>query len=108
MANTITLGFDYIVSTPGIVGGKPRIHGTRISVPFIVDLYLRQHTDAERIAHDYEITPAQVYAALAYYYDHQAEVDRMLAEEDQIELQMVDGQRQAEMRALADERVKAY
>jgi excisionase family DNA binding protein len=104
----MTIDFHNIVSTPGTVGGKPRIDGTRISVPFIVDLYLRQHAGAEQIANDYEITPAQVYAALAYYYDHQAEIDALLAEEDRVESQMVDVQHQAEMRALADERVKAY
>jgi uncharacterized protein (DUF433 family) len=31
--------FHRIVSTPEILGGKPRIRGTRLSVAFIVELF---------------------------------------------------------------------
>lgn len=108
MSNTTTFAIDYIVSSPDIVGGKPRIEGSRISVPLIVDLYVRQGIGVEQIASAYEITPAQIHAALAYYYDHQIDVDQMLVEEDQFEADHVDRQRQAEMRALATTRLREY
>jgi len=34
----------------------------------------------EEIVEDFELTPAQVHTALAYYYDHQEEIERDIAE----------------------------
>jgi uncharacterized protein (DUF433 family) len=71
-----------IVSTPGIVGGRPRIDGTRISVRTIVGWY-KQGYSAEEITEQYEhVSLAQVYAALTYYHANQEEIEAdILAEE---------------------------
>ena len=53
--------------TPGISGGKPRIAGHRITVENIVIWHERLGKSADEIASDYDITLADVYAALAYY-----------------------------------------
>jgi uncharacterized protein (DUF433 family) len=71
----------YIVRDPEIMGGRPSIAGHRISVLDIAAWH-QQGMSANTIAHDFGLTLAQVYAALAYYYDHQDEIDRELVEEE--------------------------
>ncbi len=70
-----TLAIAYIVSTPGICGGVPRIDGTRVRVADIATYALMHNWSVEKIAEELELTPAQIHAALSYYYDHQAEID---------------------------------
>lgn len=36
----------------------------------------------EEIAAKYQLTPAAVHAALAYYFDHEDEIDRLIADDD--------------------------
>lgn len=55
------------------------VRGTRISVAEIVMMHVLNHSPIEWIVENYPLSYAQVYAALAYYYDHQAEIDRMMA-----------------------------
>jgi uncharacterized protein (DUF433 family) len=57
-----------IVSTPGILGGKPRIDGTRISVELILK-QLALGDSIEDLIDDYEITCEQTLAALTFAYD---------------------------------------
>lgn len=65
----------YIVRTPGVLGGKPRIDGHRISVQHIAIDYERLGMSPEEIRSAYPtLTLAEVYAALAYYCDHRAEI----------------------------------
>lgn len=33
------------------------------------------------VQHDRTLTPAQIYSALAYYYDHQAEIDEQIRQD---------------------------
>ena len=70
-----------LVSSPDVCGGRLRIDGTRITVNQIVVLY-KQGCNAEDIADEYpHLTLAQVYAALAYYYANQDEIEADLAAE---------------------------
>lgn len=71
---------QHIEITPGISGGKPRIAGRRITVENIVIWHERLGKSADEIASDYDISLADVYAALAYYFDHQNDIDRSLDE----------------------------
>jgi uncharacterized protein (DUF433 family) len=66
---------QHIEITPGVAGGKPRIAGHRISVQNIAIWHERMGMSADEIASEYELTLADVYAALAYYYDHREEID---------------------------------
>ena len=65
----------YIVKTPGVLGGKPRIDGRRISVQHLAIDYEDLKMSPEEICAAYPgLTLAEVYAALAYYYDHKDEI----------------------------------
>jgi uncharacterized protein (DUF433 family) len=75
---------DYIETTPGTRGGKPRISGTRITVADIVLMHRRLGRALEEIAGTYDLPLASVYAAMSYYYDHKDEVDQSLDEEDSL------------------------
>ena len=79
----VTKSLDqHIEITPGIVGGKPRIAGHRITVENIVIWHERMGKCADEIAADYDLTLADVYAALAYYFDHRAEIDQSMEESE--------------------------
>lgn len=73
--NVIT---QHIEITPGVVGGKPRIVGHRITVQNIVIWHERMGMGADEIATNHGLTLADVYAALAYYYDHRATIDEAI------------------------------
>lgn len=64
----------YISSRPGVVGGEPCIDGTRVTVRAIVEMRRRGVLPEEIPGHIPHITLAQVYSALAYFADHQAEI----------------------------------
>jgi uncharacterized protein (DUF433 family) len=71
---------EHIEITPGIAGGKPRIAGHRITVQNIAIWHERLGKSVDEIVAEYDLTPADVHAALAYYFDHRAEMDRSIAE----------------------------
>jgi uncharacterized protein (DUF433 family) len=74
---------SHITITPGAAGGKPRISGRRITVQDIMFWHERLGRSADEIATEYDLSLADVYAALAYYYDHREEIDRELAEDEE-------------------------
>jgi len=64
--------------------GVPYLAGTQTKVVEIVLDRLAHHWDADEIHRQHpHLSLAQIYSALAYYYDHQAEIDRHI--EDQIQ-----------------------
>lgn len=71
---------QHIVITPGVAGGKPRIAGHRITVHNIVVWHERLGRSVDEIATEYDLSLADIYAALAYYFDHREEIDRELEE----------------------------
>jgi uncharacterized protein (DUF433 family) len=73
---------SHITMTPGVAGGKPRIAGRRITVQDIMFWHERLSISADEIVTEYDLSLADVYAALAYYYDHREEIDRSIAEDD--------------------------
>ena len=72
---------DYIEATPGVRGGKPRLSGTRLTVADVVVLHRRLGHALEEIAGTYDLSLSAVYAAMAYYYDHRAEVDQSIEDD---------------------------
>ena len=72
----------HIVATPDTLGGKARISGRRISVEDIAIWHVKLGKSVDEISADYDLSLAEVHAALAYYYDHQAEIDRDITEGD--------------------------
>ncbi len=71
-----------IAKTPGVCGGKPRIDGHRITVQNVAVWHDRLGWSADEIASEYDLDLADVYAALAYYFAHQSEVDQAMEEGD--------------------------
>jgi uncharacterized protein (DUF433 family) len=72
--------YRHIGTDPKIAGGAPIIEGTRITVRCIAGYYQLGMSVDEILASLRHLTAAQVHAALAYYFDHQEEVDRDLAD----------------------------
>jgi uncharacterized protein (DUF433 family) len=63
--------YAHITRTPGICGGRPRIDGHRIRVQDIAVEHDWQAMTPEEICQQHPgLTLAEVYSALAYYYDH--------------------------------------
>ena len=79
MATTLRTEHPHIVRSPGLAGGTPTIAGTRISVAFIVGQLRAGDTPQDVIASYPHLTPAAVYDAISFYYDHQDEIDRFIA-----------------------------
>ena len=75
---------SHIEMTPGVVGGKPRIAGHRITVQDVVMWHERLGLNADEIATDYGLSLADVYAALAYYFDHRDAIDRMVQTDEEL------------------------
>lgn len=63
-----------------ITNAKPQIAGKGVSVQAVVTLYVRNQAPLTWIQQEFDLTPAEIYAALAYYYDHQAELDAAFAD----------------------------
>ncbi len=70
------LSINLIATNPQIRGGRPYILGTSLTVADIVTAKIYQLLDADGVADYYEIPLQQVHAALAYYYEHKAEIDQ--------------------------------
>ncbi|MGD9644502.1 MAG: DUF433 domain-containing protein [Pirellulales bacterium] len=70
-----TTGYPHIDTS----GHTPRIAGTGFKVVLLVADHLVYRWDAEQLHRQYpELTLGQIHSALAYYYDHQAELDQEL------------------------------
>jgi uncharacterized protein (DUF433 family) len=69
--------YPHIVKIAGVCGGEAIIEGTRIAVWHIVDYYYKAGMSVEEILADWDyLKPAQLFSALAYYHDNQAEIER--------------------------------
>jgi uncharacterized protein (DUF433 family) len=72
----------FIVRSPEIRGGRPRIAGTGVTVRRIVGWYklgLNPEEIADEIGH---LTLAQLYSALAYYHSNSDEIEADIALEE--------------------------
>lgn len=70
---------DHIEANPDKCGGKPCIAGTRIRVWEIYVWHELQGRSAEEIVHDFpQLTLADVHAALAYFWDHEAVIRQQM------------------------------
>jgi len=76
---------DYIVRTPGVCGGQPRIAGTRIKVKHVYIWVERMGMMPAQVVAEYpHLTMAQVHAALAYYWSHQGEIQQDIENEEKL------------------------
>lgn len=79
---------SHIELTPSVGGGRPRIAGRRIRVQDIAIWHVLQGQSVASISDEYHLTPAEVYAALAYYFDHKQEIDDAMARDVVFEEEM--------------------
>lgn len=80
MATAIKTEHPHIVRVPGVAGGRPVIAGTRISVDFIARLLQAGDEPADICASYPHLSPAAVYDAISFYFDHKDEIDRLIEE----------------------------
>ena len=66
-----------ITQSPGVCGGKPCIAGRRIRVQDVYVWYKTVSMSAEEIAEEYDLSLAQVHAALAFAFEN---LDQILAD----------------------------
>lgn len=80
---------NLIAINPQVRNGRPVIAGTGVCISDIVMTMRFQDQNTDELAAWYDLSLAQVHAALAYYYEHKAEIDAeirdRLAKADQIE-----------------------
>ena len=79
-----TLAAPHIELREGASGIRPRIAGKGVLVQAIVVWHQVLNRSPDEIANDHNLTLAEVYAALAYYYDHREEIDHSIWKEDQL------------------------
>ena len=70
------INYPHITSSPRIANGVPIIKGTRITVRTIAGYYQLGLSPDEIVQSLPHLTQSQLHAALAYYFDHQKEIDR--------------------------------
>ncbi len=59
-----------IVETEGVMGGQPRIEGHRISVIQLAEWIFDEGMAPETVSAEFDLALADIYRALAYYYDN--------------------------------------
>ncbi len=75
---------QHIVKTPGICGGRASIAGHRVRVMDIVVWHEMRGYSPDQIVDLFPgITLADVYAALAYYFDNREEIEDEFRKEDE-------------------------
>ena len=72
----------HIEVSPGVAGGKPRIAGRGIKVQRIAVWHERMGMTPDEIADQYQLDLADIYAALAYYFDHREVIDQNIRDDD--------------------------
>lgn len=70
-----TLTVDLIITDPAIHNGQPCIAGTGLRVTDLVMAHLFHRRTPNELSADYELSLAQVYSALAYYYANKYDLD---------------------------------
>lgn len=78
----VTVLAPHIVSRPGVRGGKPVLDTIAITVDIIAIEHELHGMTVDDLVREHEITKAQAHAALAYYYDHKAEIDARIEREE--------------------------
>lgn len=74
-----------IVRTDDVLGGEPRIEGTRVGVLDVYELVVDGGCSPADVADQLDRSLAEVYTALAYYHEHPAEMRQLRADRDETE-----------------------
>ena len=88
MAEVLKTEHPHIVRLEGVCGGEPVIDDLRVTVRHVVTLHLRGEPIVD-IALALNITEAQVFHALSYFFDHREEILALIAQEEQAHARFV-------------------
>jgi uncharacterized protein (DUF433 family) len=77
--SVIATSYRYIVQRLGVRSGHPIVEGTRIGVHDVVAMTKTGASVDQVVASFPKLTRAQVYECLAYYEDHQRDLDPLIA-----------------------------
>lgn len=69
-----------IIQTDDVLGGEPRINGTRVGVRHVAARVIDGGRSPAHVADQFDVALAEVYESLSYYYDH---IDEMRALEEE-------------------------
>jgi len=72
-AGTVSLGMT-ITHDEDVLGGEPRIEGTRIGVRHVAARVIEGGNPPAVVADQFDVTLAAIYEALSYYYEHVEEM----------------------------------
>jgi uncharacterized protein (DUF433 family) len=64
-----------IVNHIEVRDGKAYIQGRNIKAEMVARLHIMEQMRVEDVAEQYNLSPAEVYSAIAFYYDNQATLD---------------------------------
>lgn len=79
-----------IVRDDSVLGGEPRIAETRVGVLDVYELVVEGGCSPTDVADQLDITLADVYGALAYYYDHPDKMRTLREERSEVERRLAD------------------
>jgi uncharacterized protein (DUF433 family) len=82
LTNTVQTEHPHIVRREGVCGGEPVNDGLRVTVRHVATLHLRGEAIPD-IAEALGLTEAQVFHALSYLADHRAEIEALIAQDEQ-------------------------
>jgi uncharacterized protein (DUF433 family) len=81
MPSVVKTEHPHIVHVEGVCGGEPVIDGLRVTVRHVATLF-RQGESITEIAEALSLTEAQIVHALSYFFDHRAEIETLIAQEE--------------------------
>jgi len=73
-----------VVRTDSVLGGDPRVEGHRVGVYQVYQQYVETGDSPEAVAASYDLTVAEVHAALAYAFDNSEEMRSIEARDERI------------------------
>lgn len=79
-----------IVRTDDVLGGEPRIEGTRIGVLDVYELTIEGDSSPADVADQLDLTLAAVYRALAYYHEYPEEMRALRREREALTDRLAD------------------
>ena len=66
-----------IIRTDDVLGGEPRIDGTRVGVLDIYELVIDGEQSPATVADQLDRSLGEIYTALAYYHEHAADMRQL-------------------------------
>jgi len=74
-----------IVQSDDVLGGEPRLEGTRVSVFDIYELIIDGENSSADVADQLDRSLGEVYTAFAYYHEHPDEVRQLRREREELQ-----------------------